>query len=87
MFIYAASAVDQPKNGGQVGTPALPLYDRWLRTGTRRKPTTIRITGAAEEGQFIKIAAIVEDPTVRDQMIRSGDAATSDCRLTRCSTA
>ena len=37
---------------------------------------TIRITGAAgKTGQFTTVVyEITEDPTVRDQMIRSGDA-------------
>jgi peptide/nickel transport system substrate-binding protein len=83
MFIYAASAVDQPKEwwaeGHDAGTGPYTIAS--FEPGTRAVLNYYPdYWGGWEEGQFTKIAyAIVEDPTVRDQMIRSGDAdMTSD---------
>lgn len=83
MFIYAASAVDQPKEwwaqGHDAGTG--PYMITSFEPGTRAVLDYYPdYWGGWQEGQFTKIVyAIVEDPTVRDQMIRSGDAdMTSD---------
>ncbi len=78
MFIYAKSAVDQPKEwwaaGHDAGTGPYKITS--FEPGTRAVLDYFPdYWGGWQDGQFTKIAyAIVEDPTVRDQMIRSGDA-------------
>lgn len=83
MFIYAASAVDQPKEwwaaGNDAGTGPYKISN--FEAGTRAVLDYFPdYWGGWQDGQFTKIAyVIVEDPTVRDQMIRSGNAdMTSD---------
>lgn len=77
MFIYKAEAVDQPPEwwaeGNDAGTG--PYVVAGFEPGTRavldRYPD---YWGGWEEGQFTKVVyLIVEDPTVRDQLIRSGE--------------
>ncbi|MEC9293908.1 MAG: ABC transporter substrate-binding protein [Chloroflexota bacterium] len=78
MFIYKADAVDQPAEwwaaGNDAGTG--PYTVSSFEPGTRviidQYPD---YWGGWKEGQFTKIVyLVVEDPTVRDQMIRSGEA-------------
>jgi len=83
MFIYSASAVDQAQEwwaqGHDAGTG--PYMIASFEPGTRVVLDYYPdYWGGWQEGQFTKIAyLIVEDPTVRDQMIRSGNAdMTSD---------
>lgn len=83
MFIYAASAVDKPKewwaqgNDAGTGPYTIAAFEPGTRVVLDYYPD---YWGGWQDGQFTKIVyAIVEDPTVRDQMIRSGDAdMTSD---------
>jgi peptide/nickel transport system substrate-binding protein len=78
MYIYAASAADQPKewwsSGHDAGTGPYTIasFDAGSRAVLDYFPD---YWGGWQDGQFTKVALqIVEDPTVRDQMIRSGDA-------------
>jgi peptide/nickel transport system substrate-binding protein len=77
MFIYSASAADKPKEwwseGHDAGTGPYTIAS--FEPGTRAVLDYFPdYWGGWQEGQFTKIAyTIVEDPTVRDQMIRSGD--------------
>ncbi len=78
MFIYEASAASRPKEwwaqGHDAGTG--PYTVASFEPGTRAVLDYFPgYWGGWKDGQFTKIVyAIVEDPTVRDQMIRSGDA-------------
>lgn len=78
MFIYSVSAVDQPKEwwaqGHDAGTG--PYRMTSFEPGTRAILDYFPdYWGGWQSGQFSKVVYnIVEDPTVRDQMIRSGDA-------------
>lgn len=78
MFIYAASAADKPKDwwaqGHDAGTG--PYMVASFEPGTRAILNYYPdYWGGWQEGQFTKIVyMIVEDPAVRDQMIRSGNA-------------
>ncbi len=77
MFIYKADAATQPPEwwaaGNDAGTG--PYMVESFEPGTRAVLTYYPdYWGGWEEGQFTKVAyLIVEDPTVRDQMIRSGE--------------
>lgn len=78
MFIYSAEAVGLGEEwfaeGNDAGTGPY-LLDTW-EPGTRAVLSMYQnYWGGWEEGQFTTvILEIVEDPTVRDQMIRSGEA-------------
>ena len=77
MLVYKAEAVTQPPEwwaqGNDVGTGPYTVasYESGTRAILDYYP---EYWGGWEEGQFTKIVyLIVEDPTVRDQMIRSGE--------------
>ena len=78
MFIYQASAADrEPEwwaagNDAGTGPYTVESYEPGNRVVLDRYPG---YWGGWEEGQFTKVVYVItEDPTVRDQMIRSGDA-------------
>ena len=78
MFIYQASAVDKEPEWWAAGNDAgtgpyrVESFEPGSRVVLDRYPG---YWGGWEEGQFTKVVYVItEDPTVRDQMIRSGDA-------------
>ena len=78
MFIYKASAVDEAPewwaagNDAGTGPYTLETFEPGNRVVLDRYAY---YWGGWEEGQFTKVVYVItEDPTVRDQMIRSGDA-------------
>ena len=77
MFIYKADAVNQPPewwaagNDAGTGPYTVASYEPGTRAILDYYPD---YWGGWQEGQFTKVVyLIVEDPTVRDQMIRSGE--------------
>ena len=77
MLVYKAEAVTQPPewwaqgNDAGTGPYTVASYESGTRAILDYYP---EYWGGWEEGQFTKIVyLIVEDPTVRDQMIRSGE--------------
>ncbi len=77
MFIYKADAAGQPPewwaagNDAGTGPYTVASYDPGNRAILEHYP---EYWGGWQDGQFTKVVfLIVEDPTVRDQMIRSGE--------------